>query len=178
MTGLKRSLIILSVAFLAVMFSGLAMAATTGTLVDSGVKANVVTAPTLALVTSLNFGKFMASTSIGTINTSGAVSGGVLAINDGTRANGQFTITAQEATSFTISQLAEVKLTDGTSSHDMIATVVIATTDLIGSITAGTTKTVSLVKTTGGSDLPTLAIAANQTSGTYTGSYTVTVNYN
>jgi len=154
---------IATLVFLTFLFVSHAYAATqTGTA-----NARVVTPLSVAATTALQFGNFAASATAGTISQAGAVTGGVTAITS-TRTAGVFTVTgeASASTPYTFTLPANVSLTSGANS--MTATLSLASGTSARTLTSGTDTV-----TVNGS----LAVAANQVAGAYTGTYTITANY-
>ncbi len=112
--------------------------------------------------TAMNFGSFSSSATAGTINSFGAVTGGVTAISLGSPAI--FNATGNPNSSFFITGSPTATLTNGANS--MIATLTMPASSAFDNTGA------RIFNVTG-----VLAVAANQVAGTYTGTYTVNVNY-
>lgn len=116
---------------------------------------------------ALSFGSVIRSASAGTvvINTSGtrSVTGGVTALG-GTVSAASFAVSGEGSAAYTIS------FTDGTLTGPGTSMAVSTfTNDGSGSLSGGGSETVNVGAT--------LSVGANQTEGAYTGTYTVTVNY-
>lgn len=124
--------------------------------------ATVIGPLAVSQTTPMNFGSFSPSATAGTVTSGGITTGGVAVVSAGS--NALFTATGNPNSNFSISVPASISMTSGVNS-------------MTNTLTA---QTVSALDNTGRRDfnvLGTLAVAANQPSGTYTGSYTVTVNY-
>ena len=145
--------------------SGSAVAASaTGTA-----NATVLTPIAIATGNTLEFGSFSAPTA-GTVvvSTAGSRSatGGVLLIPGGTVRAGTFTVTGTGTQGFAISYPGSVNLTrDGGSETMALQVSGDATSALVGG-----TKTIDIAGT--------LTVDASQASGSYTGTYSMTVEYN
>ena len=129
----------------------------------------IITALSITAGTNLAFGTVAASGTAGTITQAGAVTGGVTAISS-TRSAGTFTVSGETNGTpipYTFTLPATTSLTGpGTA---MVATLSYSSGSGARTLSAGGTDTVTINGR--------LAIGANQTLGTYTGTYNVTVNY-
>ena len=135
---------------------------------------NAVVVNTLTVSqTTLNFGSFSSSASSGTINQIGTTTGGVTAVSGGaTRAAAVFSVSAGDSSStpyiFTLPPTATIGIGGSGGTDQMTVTLAFAS--------GSSSRTLS-----SGSDAVTvngnLAVAANQASGTYTGTYLVTAAY-
>lgn len=142
--------------------------------------ATVITPIAIAKVTDLAFGKF-SSRLAGTIKvgTDSAISvtGGVLSGTGATGTAAKFDVTGDTVNTYSISHSGAGVLTNGTALNDMALTKVSALT-----AASGTTDNVSSgILTAGAQSIyvgGTLAVAANQAAGAYTGDVIVTVEYN
>jgi hypothetical protein len=163
MKTLSRFSLLAALIAAACTFSTASMAATaTGTA-----NATVLTPIAIAATTALNFGTFAGNTA-GTVvvSTAGARSatGGVVLATGGTVSAGAFTVTGTGSATFAVTYPGSFKVTSG--SDTMAVQVAGAAT---GTLSSGT---VSLP--VGG----TLTVGAAQAAGNYTGTYTMTVEYN
>jgi hypothetical protein len=114
-------------------------------------------------VQSLNFGELTASATAGTaVASSGSATGGVTVLTPGNAA--EFGVAGEPNSNYNISVDASVSLSNGVDSANAILTA--PATD----ITDGTG--VDSFEVDG-----EIELAANQPSGTYTGTYNVSVNY-
>ena len=145
----------------ALSFSALAATAT-GTA-----NATVLTPITIAAGTALNFGTLAGNASGGTVvvTAAGARSTtGTVVVTGGTFAAGTFTVTGTGSSTFAVTYPVSFNVVSGS---DTMAVVV--TGAATGTLSGGT---VSLP--VGG----TLTVGGNQAAGSYTGNYTMTVEYN
>ena len=162
-----KNILKLSAAFLAI--SSMSSNALAATAVGTA-NARVVTPISVTAGTALEFGSFASSASTGTITQAGVVTGGVTAVTGGaTRAAGTFTVNGEavNGTSYTFTLPATATLTSG--ANNMTATLSLAAGTASRTLNASGVDAVSV----NGS----LAVAASQAAGAYTGTYTVTVNY-
>lgn len=159
--------------FLALFFSFLSLSIETqGAVGTSTASATVIAPIAIATTTNMNFGRFAAGTG-GTviISTAGVRSktGGVTLITTGsTVSQAVFNVTGQASATYSILLPTTVNLTSG------------ANTMALGSFVSNPATTGTL-STTGAQVLnvgATLTVAANKPAGAYTGSFTVTVDYN
>lgn len=163
----------LAVLALAVAGSGSAIAA--NAVANS--TSTVVTAINIAKTTDLAFGSFAATAAPGTVTVTpagGRSSTGVVEVSS-TPSAAQFDVTGQSGMGYSISIVA-TPLSDG-ASNSMTFTPI---SDLTASsITSGTVSSGTL---TGGAQSifvgGVLSVAANQASGSYSGTVTATVDYN
>lgn len=137
---------------------------------QTGVSNAKVVAPiVISATTPLEFGSFASSAAAGTITQAGIVSGGVTAISSGaTRTAGVFTITGESSVN-----------TDYTFNLPATATLVSGINTMVATLTYGSGASGRTLNS--GSDTVivngSLAVAANQASGAYTGTYDVTAVY-
>jgi hypothetical protein len=157
---------ITAAALVASLFTANAAQAATATGTAS---ATVLSGLTITQTTPLSFGSFSSGPTAGTINHFGSVTGGVSSYAGGAQF-GVFTLNGAANSNVTsvlvngVSSSSTVTLTSGANS--MVANIFAPTgASLNGSGTG-------FVNVTG-----TLNVAANQASGAYTGTYTVTANY-
>lgn len=158
--------LLLSLSLTALLLSGGAALAETAT----GHATAVITQPiTITETTQMNFGKIVSDATGGTVTVSSA---GVISssgpVTYGTGSQGVFTIAAEPSTAMTITFTAGT-LDDG-ASHTMpvnnftyTTTPAANTTDALGALQIDASAS--------------LVVAANQSAGTYTGTYGITVNY-
>lgn len=163
MKTLSRFSVLAALLAVAGTFSTASMGATaTGTA-----NATVLTPIAIAAGTALNFGTFAGNTA-GTVvvSTAGARSatGGVVLATGGTVGAGTFTVTGTGSATFAVTYPPSFNVTSGS---DTMAVVVNGAAT--GTLSGGT---VSLP--VGG----TLTVGAAQAAGSYTGTYTMTVEYN
>ncbi len=162
MSNIQKLMIAASVfAFTAFLVSGDRAEAITG-----NASAQIAIPVTIAETTALDHGTVTASGSLGTVTISVAgvrgVTGGVAALG-GSPSQGVFTVTGEAANAFTTTM-------DPTSSLSGPGTAMIATlgNDAPANLTAGA-ATINVSSS--------LAVAASQTPGAYSGTYSITVNY-
>lgn len=159
-------------------FSGGASAANNASATAT---ATVVTPIAITKSTDLVFGSFYPGATTGTVdvNTNGArtFSGGVLTASGGaTPAAAKFDVTGGANATYTIAYATGVTLTGSgapmalTQISDLTGAGGAATLAATGTLSAGGTQSIYI----GGS----LAVAANQAAGAYTGNITATVVYN
>lgn len=162
MTINMKKVTVLGAVMAAALYAGQAQAANS---VSAGATVEIAAPIAVTQDTALAFGNIGPSATAGTVTISLAgaqsVTGGVTALG-GTVAAGEFTVTGASGATYSVTVDASVNLTGpGT----MTATL---TNDGGGSLTGGT-DTFNV----GG----TLAVGANQAAGSYTGTYSVAVNY-
>lgn len=159
-----KKVTVLGAVMAAALYAGQAQAANS---VSAGASVEIAAPIAVTQDTALAFGNVGPSASAGTviISLAGAqsVTGGVTALG-GTVAAGAFTVTGASAATYSVTVDGSVSLT-GTGGSPMTATL---TNDGGGTLTGGT-DTFNV----GG----TLAVGANQGAGSYSGTYTVSVNY-
>ena len=114
------------------------------------------------------FGTVDSSGTSGTITTSGAVSGGVTDFDATGRAAASFSVTGEANSSYTFNLPATATLDDGGAGDTMTVPLSFASGSSSRTLSSGA-ETVAV----NGS----LAVAANQLAATYTGTYTVNVEY-
>jgi spore coat protein U-like protein len=147
---------------------------------DAAASATVIVPIAISKVTDLAFGKFSALTG-GTIkvDTDSAISV-TGAVKKGTGSTGtaaKFDVTGDTSNTYSISHSGSAVLTNGTPANDMVLTKVSALTAATGTtteVTSGTLSSGAQSIYVGG----TLTVAASQPAGAYTGTVTVTVEYN
>ena len=162
MSNIQKLMIAASVfAFTAFLVSGDRAEAITG-----NASAQIAIPVTIAETTALDHGTVTASGSVGTVDITTAgvrsVAGGVAALG-GSPTQGVFTVTGEANNAFTTTM-------DPTSSLSGPGTAMIATlsNDAPSNLTTGS-ATINV-----GSSL---AVAASQTAGAYSGTFSITVNY-
>jgi spore coat protein U-like protein len=159
-------------------WSGAASAA----VANGSATATVVSPITITKTADLSFGRFIPSAALGTVavNTDGTRSftGGVVLSTGGTAAAAaKFDITGQASSTYTIAYSAGVSLTNGTGGSMALTQV----SDLAGTGGALATVATGTLSAGGAQSLyigGTLAVAANQAAGNYTGAISATVDYN
>jgi hypothetical protein len=178
MRKLMKSLMILAVLTMA----GLTMNAQTSTPTNGGVSATgyifatIVQPISISKVTDMNFGNLAIGVSNGTLILSPAalrtVTGDVTLLTSlpGTISAGDFTVTGLANATYSITLPADNTVTIANSTLlTMAVNTFTSTPSGTGSLTSGTQSL--LVGAT-------LIVNGNQASGTYSGTYSVTVNYN
>lgn len=144
-------------------FSGGALAATaTGTA-----NATVLTPIAISAGTALNFGTLSANASGGTVTVTAAgarSTTGTVVVTSGAFSAASFTVTGTGSSTFAVTYPASFNVTSG--ANNMAVTVTGAATGTLASGTA--------TLPVGG----TLTVGAAQAAGSYTGTYTMTVEYN
>ena len=155
---------LLSSTFLFLFFASSAFAASaTGTS-----NARVVTPISVSATTALEFGSFASSGALGTITQAGVVTGGVTVLSAGaTRTAGVFTVTGEASAGYTFTLPATATLTSG--ANNMTANLSYASGTGSRTLSAGGTDNVTVNGV--------LSVAANQATGAYTGTYSVTAVY-
>jgi hypothetical protein len=163
MTIYMKKVTVLGAVMAAALYAGQARAANS---VSAGASVEIAAPISITQTTALAFGNIGPSVDAGTVTISLAgaqsVTGGVTALG-GTVAAGAFSVTGASGATYSVTVPGTVSLTGpGTA---MTATL---TNDGGGSLTGGT-DTFNI----GG----TLSIGASQAAGSYSGTYTVSVNY-
>jgi hypothetical protein len=128
--------------------------------------ATVVAALSVSQTTPMSFGSFTSNGSTGTVNTNGTFQGGVTKVTDPTPAT--FTVTGAASQGYSVSGMPQITLTNGTPANDMTVTLFYPAN---GS---------QALDGSGSDTFPVnglLDVAASQPAGSYTGTYTVNVNY-
>ncbi len=161
---LKRSKFIIAASILAVTF--FLVSGERSEAITAGASARIAIPVTVSESTALDHGTVTASGSLGTVTISAAgvraVTGGV-AMLGGSPSQGIFAVTGEANTAFTTTVASTSTLTG--AGADMVATL----TKSAPSNLSGGSATVNVASS--------LAVAASQVAGAYTGSYAVTVNY-
>lgn len=137
--------------------------------------AAVVRTLSITSATDLSFGTFAAGNSAGTVSVSATgnrtATGGVTLVSASTGSQATISLSGTPSTSYSVSLPATVQLTaSGGSATMSIGSFTTTLNALQGSLNASGTGSFGI----GG----TLSVAANQAVATYTGSFTVTLNYN
>jgi hypothetical protein len=163
MTITMKKIGVLGAVMAAALLSGQAQAANS---VSAGASVEIAAPIAITQDTALAFGNIGPSAASGTvtISTAGAksVTGGVTDLG-GSAAAGEFTVTGASGASYSVTVPASVSLTGpGTA---MTATL---TDDASGTLTGGS-ETFNVGAT--------LSVGANQATGSYSGTYTVSVDY-
>ncbi len=164
----KFSKIIATLSFVAATLMSLSASAQSDTATGTS-NATVITPISVSAGNDLEFGSFAVDGSTaGTITQAGATTGGVTAASGGTtRSAATFSVSGNGSTPYTFTLPSTATLSDG-ASHNMTATLSFASGNASRTLSSGA-ETVTI----NGS----LAVAANQTVGSYTGTYDVTVSY-
>lgn len=169
MKTLSRLSLLAAVMAVAGTFSTGALAATA----SGTANATVLQPIAITAGTALNFGTFSGNASGGTVKVStGSVrtlTGSVVVASGNTPTAGTFSVTGTGTSTFGITYPANFNVTSGANTMSVDVSAATNTNPTTGTL-AGGTATLSV----GG----TLTVAANQTAGAYTGSYTMTVEYN
>lgn len=153
-------------------FSGVAVAATDTATVDV-IQALTITNAT----TALTFGDIVSTAGIETVivNTDGSTTGSTLPPTPGTAAAAAFTVTGEDLKSYAVTVPGSVTLTGpGSPGTDMTATAFTYKAGAAADNADGTASSLGHTLSVGA----TLTVPAGQGSGTYTGNYAVTVDYN
>ena len=165
----------LAVMALVISGAGSAMAATATATSTS----TVVTPIAIQKMTDLSFGSFASGSSSGTVTvtpagvrsfTGGAVTAG------GTASAAKFDVTGSGTMNYSVTLTNAATLSDGGTNTMAFTRIADTSASAIttGDVTSGTLTAGKQSIYVGGS----LAVAANQAAGTYTGSITATVDYN
>lgn len=163
---------------LTILFSGIVASSFAQVNATAQASANIITPISISKNVDMAFGNISVnSTTLGTVTlpaTSGtpirSYTGGVtLPAVTGTVSAAEFTVTGANSTSYAITLPGVTPLTSGGSSMNLDTFL----TDI-----AGNTGTLSGTGTQSFYVGSTLHVAAAQAAGTYTGSFSVTVNYN
>jgi hypothetical protein len=121
----------------------------------------------------LAFGKFVAG-SAGSVTVSpGGVrstSGGVVLMSSGAGAAAQFAVSGDANATYVISLPADGTVSLASGANSMAVNTFTSSPSPTGTLGAGGTQTLSVGAT--------LSVGSNQASGSYSGSFDVTVNYN
>lgn len=165
-TNILRATAIAAIALSGTVVAGQAYAASA----SGSASATIATPVSISETTALSFGTILADdTASSTIVVSSAgarsVGSGSAQLLGGTVSNAAFSVSGESGATYTISYTAGSLTGPGTAMA-------------VDTFTDDTSSTGTL---TGGSDTfnvgATLTVGANQTAGSYSGSYTVTVNY-
>ena len=165
-----KKMFAMGAAAVALVMGSSAMAATSATGTAS---ATIVTPISISKTTDLSFGKISPSGSLGTVvianNGTRSRTGGTVLVTGGTVSQAVFSISGESGLTYDVTLPTSVTLDDGASNTMTVDnfTTNIATdgTEAVGS--GATTMNVGA----------TLNVAANQTAGTYSKTFTVTVAY-
>jgi hypothetical protein len=164
-----RSALVSAFALGATVLGVTAYAANTAT---SNATATVIAPIAIAGTVDLQFGKFVAASTTGTVVMSPAgarsATGGVILSSVSAGAAASYNVTGDTTASYTITlPTSAVTITSG--ANNMTVGTFTSTPSGTGTLTAG-----AQTLTVGG----TLSVGANQATGAYTGTYNVTVQYN
>jgi hypothetical protein len=137
--------------------------------------AAVVRTLSITSATDLSFGTFSAGNSAGTVTMSAAgarsATGGVTLVTASTGSQSTISLSGTPSTSYSVSLPTTVQLTaNGSAATMSLGSFTTTLNALQGSLNASGTGSFGI----GG----TLSVGANQAVATYTGSFTVTLNYN
>lgn len=141
----------------------------------ANVGARIVTAISISKDVDMDFGDVVTGGTIGTVVLSAAASptrtptGGTTLGNNTTVAAGAFTVSGQAASTYAIT-LPSSPVTITTGADDMTVDTFTSTPSGTGVLNGGGTQALYVGAT--------LHVGANQVSGTYTGTFDVTVTYN
>lgn len=146
-----------------------AQAATTAT---ANASADVVTAISITTAADLYFGKVVAGASLGTVvmSTGGvrSATGGVVLGNASGAAAASFSVTGENSATYSITLPSSITVTAG--ANNMTVDTFTSNPSGTGTLSGAGAQTVAVGAT--------LRVAANQASGSYTGTFDVTVAYN
>ncbi|MFT6332101.1 MAG: hypothetical protein ACJAW3_000428 [Lentimonas sp.] len=166
---MKKLLTLTSLAFLAA--SGSASAVTlTGNTASVDIIAPLAVSDNGGANNSLNFATVLRSDSVATtvtIDTTGSITAGSASVF-GTPTAAVFNVTGEASTAYTISAIPGINLT-GTGANIPLTFDVSAASGVTPSLSGAGTDTINI----GG----TIVAASGQTSGSYSGTYDVIVNY-
>lgn len=159
------------VAALGLLAAGPALAQSSSATATANVTAEIVAAIAISKTTDMNFGKVVAGGTSGTVvlSTAGvrSATGGTKLGNAGSTAAGAFSVTGESGATYSVTLPASRTISSGANNM---------TVDTFTSNPSGTGTL------TGGSQSlavgATLNVGASQVSGTYTGTFDVTVAYN
>lgn len=169
MQNVRSGFSILSLLALVVLAGGNAL----GASATDNATATVITPIAIASGTDLAFGKFSVSSVAGTVvvSTSGSRSatGGVL-LSTSTVTAGTFSVTGQASTTYAITLPASASTLSDGNSHSMTVDTWTSNPSGTGTLSSGGAQTVNI----GG----TLHVAGSQVGGAYTGTFSVSVDYN
>jgi hypothetical protein len=121
----------------------------------------------------LAFGKFaVGSGGTVTISATGVRSagGGVILVTSSAGAAARFTVSGEPNLTYAISLPADGAVVLASGAHTMALNTFSSSPSGIGQLSAGGTQTISVAAT--------LTVGGNQATGSYTGAFDVTVNYN
>lgn len=160
------------VAALGLLAAGPALAQSSSATATANATAEIVAAIAISKTTDMNFGKVVTGATSGTVvlSTAGARSatGGTQLGNAGSTAAGAFSVTGESGATYGITLPSSTTITSGVINNMTVNT-----------FTSNPSGTGTL---TGGSQSlavgATLNVGASQVSGTYTGTFNVTVAYN
>ncbi len=134
--------------------------------------ARIVTPIAIAKVTDLNFGDVVSSGAAGTVIVTPAgvrsAGGGATLGNGGSVAAASFTVSGQGSATYAITLPASATVTSG--ANNMTVDTFTSNPSGTGALSAGGSQTLNVGAT--------LQVGASQATGTYTGSFNVTVAYN
>lgn len=175
-------------AALAVAFAGAAVIAQAATSGSTSATASVITPLTIGKVADLNFGRFAPGGAAGTVtvSTSGSrtASGAILSTIGSTPTAAKFDVGGDNNATFTINYSATtITLSDATPAPNTKTMTLNLASEAAATATNKTsgTATSGTLSASGAQSIfvgGTLDVGATQAAGTYTGSFTVTVQYN
>jgi spore coat protein U-like protein len=139
---------------------------------SANASATIVTAISLSKTSDLNFGNVVASGSTGTVvlTAGGArsVTGGASLGNTGSTAAASFTVSGQASATYSITLPSSTTITSGGNS--MTVNTFSSSPSGTGALSGGGSQTLNVGAT--------LQVGASQATGSYTGTFDVTVAYN
>lgn len=139
---------------------------------SANASATIVTAISLSKTSDLDFGHVVASGSAGTVVMSAAGSrsatGGASLGNAGSAAAAAFTVSGQASATYAITLPSSATITSG--GNNMTVNTFTSSPSSTGTLSAGGSQTLSVGAT--------LQVGSSQATGSYTGSFNVTVAYN
>lgn len=158
---------------LTVAVSGPAAAQSNTATTSAGAAAEVVTAIAITKTKDLNFGDVVSGSTAGTVvitpQAVRSATGGATLGNTGGASNAEFTVNGDAGANYSITlPSTDVTLTSGMNS--MAVNVFTSSPSGTGTLSGGGEQTLKVGAT--------LNVGASQPSGTYTGSFDVTVTYN
>lgn len=162
----------------AIGFAGTASAQRTATA-SASASAKIVSGISLSKTQDLNFGQVVRSASAGTVvldpsNAARTFNGGVTVGQNGGNAYAQFTAAGEPAYAYSVTLPSSITITQSVASGTPATMTVTGLASTLGSSNNGVLNSEG---TNGFNVGGTLNVAANQATGSYAGSFNVTVSY-
>ena len=178
---MKTKLLSLAAIFIIAIFSNNVMAQNTATTGTVDVTATIIAPISISAGTEMNFGTIVTGTAISTIKLTDVAST-VRSVESGdasfpsttgdTPTSSSFTVNGEGAYGFDITLPGSIVITNGTPAEDMTVNAFTSNGTISDSSSVLSSGTFALYVGA------TLNLAADQPSGVYAGTYTVTVAYN